>query len=90
MWLLRDQGDTGGKRMKPRCSSCISFEDRKKKPIAYRNQGFYKVIFEMKILIFDGHCRLAQTGCWGRRPFFLCLRNKTFICEKWKWRGKKS
>lgn len=75
--------------MKPRCNSCISFGDRKKEPVVYRCQGLYQVIFEMKVFIFDGHCKLAHAEEGGRRPFFFCLRNKTFTCEKWKWRGKK-
>ena len=65
--------------MKPRCNSCkLFFEGITKTQL--------KVIYDMKVVTFDGFCKIIRS--YGT-PFFFAFRNKTDTCEKWKWQGKK-
>ena len=69
--------------MIPRCGSCKWFSDKNKS-----TDNVFKVIFRMRILIFDGFCQ-TWNDRYPKISFFFSLRNKDFTCREWKWRGRK-
>lgn len=66
--------------MKPRCNSCKFFIEK-------HDEKLFKIIHNMQILEFDGHCREAIYK-QVLNPFFFSLRKRNYTCSLWQWRGK--
>jgi len=68
--------------MIPRCGACKFFLEKTGNDIRY------EIIYNMRILEFDGNCR-EFIYRHPLNPFFFSLRNKYYTCALWQWRGKK-